>query len=452
MSGAAGAGPRRILTLGDSVGLIVGIIVGAGIFQVAPDVARGVPGAAALLGLWLAGGIVSLFGALGYAELAAAYPEAGGDYAYLTRAYGPRAGFLFGWLQLSVVRPGDIAVMAFAFATYAAPVAEGWLGRPIPQAGRLFAALAVALLTLVNIAGVRSGVRTQNALTLLKGAGLLAVTGLALAAPSPAAVAGVADPLPASVALILVLFTYGGWNEMAYVAAEVRDPGRNVLRALVLGTAAVTVLYLAANAAFLHARGGRAGLASATAVAAEAVAPVLPGAAAWVAALVCVSTLGAVNGLILAGARISYAVGADHAMFRPLGAWNGRTGTPVRALAVQGVLAVALVLVLGSFTGTLLYTAAPVYLFYLATSVAVGVLRRRDPGRPRPVRAWGYPFTTAVFCAVCAWLAWQAVAYRPAVAAVALGVLAAGIPLYAISRRRTVSDAGGSSPAGAARR
>lgn len=416
--------------------MIVGIIVGAGIFQVAPDVARGVPDAAWLLALWLAGGILSLFGALGYAELASAYPEAGGDYAYLTRAYGPPAGFLFGWLQLAVVRPGDIAVMAFAFATYAGALAKAWLGRPWPGDPRWLAAAIVAALTLVNIAGVRQGKWTQNILTLLKTAGLLAVTALALAAPRPLEVPAAAGPLPASLALIFVLFTYGGWNEMAYVAAEVRRPERNVLRALVLGTLAVTVLYLAANAAFLHALGGHAGLSAAKAVAVEAVAPVLPGAAAWVAALVCVSTLGAVNGLIFAGARISYAVGADHALLRPLGAWNGRTGTPARALAVQGALATVLVLALGSFTNTLLYTAAPVYLFYLATSIAVGVLRRRDPTRARPVRAWGYPVTTAVFCAVCAWLVYRAVVYKPAVAAAALGLLALGIPLYAISRRR----------------
>lgn len=428
-------GPRRDLTLGDSVGLIVGIIVGAGIFQVAPDVARGVPGAAALLALWLAGGLISLFGALGYAELAAAYPEAGGDYAYLTRAYGPQAGFLFGWLQLAVVRPGDIAVMAFAFATYARPVAEAWLGRPVPHGARLLAASAVAVLTLINLAGVRHGKWTQNVLTLLKAAGLLAVTGLAFAVPRPLAAAAAVDPIPASVALILVLFTYGGWNEMAYVAAEVKHPERNVLRALVLGTVAVTALYLAANAAFLHALGGHAGLAAGHAVAAEAIAPVLPGAQSWVAALVCVSTLGAVNGLIFTGARISYAVGADHALFRPLGAWSGRTGTPVRALAAQGALSMALALTLGSFTNTLLYTAAPVYLFYLATSIAVGVLRRRDPGRSRPVRAWGYPVTTAIFCAVCAWLVYRAAVYKPAVAVAALGILAAGVPLYAFSRR-----------------
>jgi amino acid transporter len=435
-SGAAGAGPRRQLTLADSIGLTVGIIIGAGIFQVAPDVARGVPNATALLALWLAGGVISLFGALGYAELASAYPEEGGDYAYLTRAYGPRAGFLFGWLQLAVVRPGDIAVMAFAFATYAAPVAEAWLGRPVPHLGRWLAAGAVAGLTIVNITGVRQGKWTQNALTVAKVAGLLAVTGLAFASPRPVVVAAVADPMPVSVALILVLFTYGGWNEMAYVAAEVKRPERNVLRALVLGTAVVTGLYVAANASFLRALGGHAGLAAGRAVAVEAVAPVLPGAEAWVAALVCVSTLGAVNGLIFAGARISCAVGADHALFRPLGAWNARTGTPARALAVQGVLAMALVMVLGSFTNTLIYTAAPVYLFYLATSIAVGVLRRRDPGRPRPARAWGYPVTTAVFCAVCAWLVVRAVAYKPAMAAAALGILASGVPLYAMSRRR----------------
>lgn len=427
-------GPRRELTLIDAVSLMVGIIIGAGIFQVAPDVARGTSGAAGFLALWLAGGVISLFGALGYAELASTYPESGGDYAYLSRAYGPWAGFLFGWIQLAIVRPGDIAVMAFAFATYAVPVANAWLGLETPVRPELWAAAAVMVLTVINIIGVRSGKHAQNALVALKIAGLMAVIALAFAAPRPLEAPAPMDPLPGSLALILVLFTYGGWTEMAYVAAELKNPGRNALRAMVFGTSLVTVLYLAANAGFLAAMGGHAGLQAATAVAVDSVAGTLPGAETWIAALICVSALGAVNGLIFTGSRISYAVGADHALFRRLGIWSETSGTPVRALAVQGAVAVALILVMGSFTRTLLYTAAPVYLFYLATSLSIGVLRRRDPARPRPARVWGFPLTTGVFCAVCAWLIYRAVIYRPIVALAALGILLLGLPLYALSR------------------
>ena len=417
--------PRRQLTLLDSACLIVGIIVGVGIYQVGPDVARGAAHPIGVLALWLAGGVLSLCGALGYAELAAAYPQAGGDYAYLTRAYGRWAGFLFGWIQLAIVRPGDIVVMAFAFATYAQAV---W--NPFPHSQQFYAALAVATLTLVNIVGVRHGKWTQNILVFAKVAGLGAIVVVAFLAPHRQETPSAAPLLPVSLALIFVLFTYGGWNEMAYVAAEIVNPARNVLRALVLGMALVTALYLLVNGAFLYAL-GLGGLAQSQSVAVDAVSGAFPrSAGVLVSILICVSALGAVNGLIFAGARISYAVGRDYRPFKRLGRWNATTGTPVAALVLQGVVALALVGVLGSFVNTLLYTAAPVYLFYLATTLAVIVLRRKDPATPRPYRMWGYPLTPLVFGATCLFLAYSAVRYKPWIALSALGLLLAGVPLF----------------------
>lgn len=433
------AGPQRQLTLLDSVCLIVGIIVGAGIYQVAPDVAKGTASGLGFMAVWLLGGALSLAGALGYAELATAYPQEGGDYAYLTRAYGPWTGFLFGWIQLAVVRPGDIAVMAFAFATYARTLYDPLGSNTFPTSQQLYAAGAVAVLTSINAIGVRQGKWTQNILVLAKVLGLIAIVGVALFTPG-GGTAPSANPdrsLPLSLALILVLFTFGGWNEMTYVAAEVVNPRRNIVRALVLGTTAVTALYLLVNGAFLYALGFPA-LAQSSAVAVDTVATVFPNrAGTLIGALVCLSALGAVNGLIFAGARISYAVGCDHRLFGFLGRWDPRSGTPVRALLFQGAIAIALVLVLGSFLNTLLYTAAPVYLFYLASSLAILVLRRKDPTLERPYRVWGYPATPIVFAACCAFLAVSAVAYKPWVALSALGILLLGLPLYALSRRQS---------------
>lgn len=427
------ATPERQLTLLDSTCLIVGIIVGVGIYQVAPDVAKGSGGGLGVMVIWLVGGVLSLCWALSYAELATTYPQAGGDYAYLTRAYGRWAGFLFGWIQLAIVRPGDIAVMAFAFATYARTLGEPLAPGSFPNSQQLYAWLAVAVLTAVNIAGVRQGKWTQNLLTIAKVVGLVAIVVVALAAPRSTPSPLTAEPLPLSLALILVLFTYGGWNEMAFVAAEVANPRRNILRALVLGTVAVTALYLLVNAAFLYAL-GHPGLAASGAVAVDAISTVFPSRArALISVLVCISALGAVNGLIFAGARISYAVGCDHRVFRPLGKWHWGTGTPVRALVVQGCLAMLLIGVLGSFLNTVLYTAAPVYLFYLASNVAVMVLRRKEPEVERPYRVWGYPATPLVFCAACAFLAYSAIVYKPWVALSALGILLVGGPLYWIS-------------------
>ncbi len=424
--------PPRALSWLDAAGLIVGVIIGAGIYQVSPDVARGAASVPRLLLLWALGGALSWCGAMVYAELATSFPRTGGDYVYLSRAYGPWAGFLFGWLQTVVIRPGDIAAMAFAFATYARVVCGGSHAEPVVSDSAL-AAGVIALLTLIHVAGVRFGTRTQNFLTAVKVLGLATLIVLASwvrGEPRD----GPMEPFPASVALILVLFTYGGWNEIAYVAGEIRDPSRNIVRALAAGLGSVTLLYLLANLAMVHALGGIVGLGTSRAPAAESLAGALPGADRWVAALIAVSALGAVHGLIFSGARIPAAVGRDHPWFRALGEWNPCTGSPVRALLVQGALAIALVLVLGSFVHTVLYTAAPVYLFYLATTLALPILRRQTSEAP-PVRMWGYPITWAAFTMACAWLAWSAVRYRPSTAAASLILALLGLPLWVVLRR-----------------
>ena len=437
--------PKRELSLLDSTCLIVGIIIGVGIYQMAPAIAKGTSGGWGFLGIWIVGGVLSLCGALGYAELASAYPREGGDYVYLTRAYGRWAGFLFGWVQLAVVRPGDIAVIAFAFATYGSALFD-----PLPHAAhgltlRLYATQAVVLLTGINIIGVRAGKWAQNLLTLVKALGLLAIVGVALLVPADRSAAAPAafEPLPWSLALIFVLFTFGGWNEMAYVAAEVKNPGRNIVRALVLGTAAVMVLYLLVSGAFLYTL-GHGGVATSEAVAADSIASVFPRAGGRIiSALICISALGAANGLVFTGARISYAVGAEHRAFRVLGQWHPSTGTPVRALLAQGAIAVTLILALGSFVDTILYTAAAVYTFYLATSLAVIVLRLREPGVWRPYRVTGFPIPTLVFSAVCAFLIYSAVEYKPWVAAGSCVILLLGLPIYWLTSRRAAVAAGG---------
>jgi amino acid transporter len=234
------AAPKQELSLFDSTCLIVGIIIGAGIYQMAPDIAKGAGSAWGVLGLWLVGAALSLCGALCYSELATTYPRQGGDYVYLGKAYGDWAGFLFGWAQMVVVRPGDIAVMAFAFATYARQIYSPFKSPELAQG--LYAAAATIVLTGINVMGVRQGKWTQNLLTTAKALGLLLIVGAAaFAKPTLDPVGRQGASLPLSLALIFVLFTYGGWNEMAYVAAEVKDSRRNITRALVLGIVAVAV-------------------------------------------------------------------------------------------------------------------------------------------------------------------------------------------------------------------
>ncbi len=425
------AAPEKKLSLFDSTCIIVGIIIGAGIYETVPIVAASVGSGAGVIGIWLAGGLLALSGALCYAELATAYPREGGDYVYLSRAYGRTAGYIFGWSQLVIIRPGDIALMAFVFARYAST-----LYAPSENIRLIYAVSAIILLTVINILGVREGKWTQNLLTVIKVLGLLAIVTAGMLAPGVSNAAGPSSLTMGGLelALILVLFTYGGWNEMAYVAAEIKLPERNIVRALVTGTVAVAALYVLVNITFLHTLGYTKTAAS-QAVAVDTVSAVFPDIAGRaVSILICISALGAVNGLIFTGARISYALGAEHAAFRGLGRWNGRFGTPVWALVVQGCLSLAIVLFAGSFIDTILYTAPVVWLFFLATGLSVFMLRKKEPGTLRAYKVTGYPATTIVFCTCSAYMFYSSVSYalrnKPAGLLVMSGVLLAGMLVY----------------------
>lgn len=431
--------PQRVLSLFDSTCIIVGIIIGAGIYQMAPDIARGAGSGQRMLLLWVLGGLLSFCGALSYAELATAYPEhSGGDYVYLTKAYGRMAGFLFGWAQLVIVRPGDIAVMAFAFATYGRRIWDPLASAPgVSQ--RVFAAAAVAALTAINIIGVRQGKWTQNVLTLVKAGGLVFVIVAAMALPEGVQRVEPVEALPWGLALIFVLFTYGGWNEMVYVAAEVKEPRKNIVPAMAAGMCVVTVLYLLINGAFLHALGFE-GLAASKAPASDTLARLLPvSGARLVSALVCISALGVVNGQIFTGARISYAMGSEHRLFGLLGRWTPRTGTPAAALVVQGLIAIGLIVLFGGYIDAILYTAAAVYAFYMATSLSVIVLRYKEPGVERAYKVPGYPLTPLVFAGVCAVLIYNSLSYAMAFKRTSLFVLGAallvGVGIYGLTER-----------------
>lgn len=402
--GQGAATPRCELTLFDSVCVIVGIIVGAGIYQSSPLIASCVPSAAALIGIWLLGGFLSLVGAACYAELASAYPQDGGDYVYLTRGLGRSVGFLFAWSQLWIVRPGCIGALAFVFAEHFKQLFSVKQG-----AGHtlLYAAGAIVALTAVNIFSVREGKWTQNILTSLKILGLVIICVAAFlpvaSLASATTIASEAAPKTnLYLALILVLFTYGGWNEMAYVAAEVRRPEKNLLRALFLGTAAVTLIYVLLNVAFVHAL-GFAGMQSSQVIAAEVVNRVAPG---WgskgIAALICVSALSAVNGMIFTGSRITYAMGREHPLLAKLGQWNARHGTPVWSLVTQAGVTLALVMGFGlkegAFGRMVQFTTPVAWLFFTLVGVSLFVLRIRDPFAPRPYRVTGYPLTPLLFC------------------------------------------------------
>jgi amino acid transporter len=439
-AGGAG-GPRPLLSVADTVAIVIGIVVGAGIFKTPSLVAAQAGSADLVILAWLLGGLVSLIGALCYAELASAFPHPGGEYHFLTRAYGRGCGFLFAWARMVIIQTGSIALLAYVFGDYAASVVP--LG---PQGPAIFAVLSVAALTALNLAGIRHSATAQDLLVCVTTAGLLAIIVAGLAqdgAPAPTPPAGdAATGFSAGgfgLAMVFILLTYGGWNEAAYVSAELRDVKRNMARALLISIGVITALYIAVNLAYLHAL-GVGGMARSPAVASDLMRAVLgSGGALFVSALVAVVALASINVTIITGARTNYALAQDFSLFGFLGRWNARTGTPTSALWLQGVIAAVLVLFAAAnrrqFETVVEYISPAFWSFMLLTGLSLFVLRRREPDAPRPFRVPLYPLTPALLCLSAAYLLYSSISYTQEGALVGLAVLLAGVPLLLIARR-----------------
>ncbi len=434
------ARPAPALGLGDAVAMIVGIVVGAGIFRAPSLVAANAASETAMLLAWSAGGVVALAGALCYAELASTYPNAGGEYHFLSRAYGGRLAFFLAWGRLAVIQTGSIALLAFVFGDYATRVVP--LGN---WSAAKYAALVVVVLTAVNVAGVRQGARTQTALTAIEVAGLgfVIAAGLVLAPAAPSPPAPPAGHTAIGLVMVFVLLTYGGWNEAAYLSAELKGD-RTIVRALVLSIAIITVLYLLANLAYARAL-GLAGMAGSEAVAADVVRRSLgEGAARGLSVLVAVSALTSANATIFTGARTNYALGQDVRSLSALARWDPRTGTPRVALVVQAAVALALLgfgtLARKGFETMVEYTAPVFWLFVFLVGVSLFVLRRRDPDTPRRFRVPLYPLTPALFCAAAAYLCYASLAYTGIGALVGVAVLASGALVLLAERRQPAAS------------
>ena len=432
--------PRPYLTTLDAVALIVGLVVGVGIFRAPQLVALNTGSIELFLGVWVVGGLVSVIGALCYAELTTAYPHAGGEYHFLRRAFGPGLAFLFAWSRSSVIQTGSIAILAYVFADYLAPVLG--LG---PGSSPILAVVAVVTLTGLNLAGLRHGKRTQIVLTIaeLVGLGAVIVAGLFLlegpAEAGPPVAAGAGGGLAGlGLAMVFVLLTYGGWNEAAYISAEVRDGPRAMTRTLLWGIGIITVLYLLANLAYVHALGLQ-GVSSSSVVAADLMLAALgPWGATLLSLAVAVSALGSANATIITGARSTYALGRDFGAFRLLGHWNDQGSTPANALFLQGVLALALVafgaVARSGFEAMVAYTA-PVFWFFLAlAALSVIILRQKEPGRVRPFRVPWYPLTPLIFFAAAIFMFYASVRYAGSGALIGVGVMLAGLPVLFLVR------------------
>ncbi len=436
------AAPRQTLSVTDACAMIVGLIVGAGIFGTPSIVAGAVGDSSMLYAVWIAGGIFSIIGALCYAELATAFPSAGGEYHFLQRAFGRSLAFLYGWARMTVIVAGSIAVFAYLFGDYLSRVIN--LGA---HSSAIWAALVVVVLTLVNYRGIREGKATQNLFTVLEVGGLvlIIVAGLFFAAPPAAAVPAVAGAdqpwyMGAGLgsAMIFVLFTYGGWNDAAYISAEVRDRERNMARALLIAISVVALLYVLVNFAYLKGLGYDQ-MARSNAVAADLLKAVWgPTGEKVIAIMIAIAALTSVNGSMIVGARSNYALGRDWPMLGYLGQWHEASGSPRNAMLVQGAIALALVgfgaIQNTGFKGLVEYSLPVFWGFFLLTGIALFVLRAKEPDAPRPFKVPFYPVVPAIFVLMCGYLLYSSLTYHQAHALVGLGVLAVGAVVLMVAK------------------
>jgi len=457
----------RGLSAWDGVLLVIGGVIGSAIFLVPKDVAEALPSPALFLGIWVAGGVLSLMGALVFSELGAMLPEAGGQYTYLREAFGDLAAFLYGWLMFVAGNAGGIATIAVATAVYLGKVVRplqastavfampgvDWQSGHFVQAvwtltrGDLIAIAVIVVLTWINVRGLRPAIILQNLTTWMKYAAIAAfvVFGFIVGRGSWANfnMSGVHGAFSgglhgflsaAGVAFIAVIWGYEGWVYVPWVAGEMREPERNVPRALVIGVLGVLLIYWTVNAVYLYAMPVTE-IAKQDAIG-QAAAQTLfsPLAAFWITAMIAVSCFSATSSNILAGARISYAMARDHLFFRRMGDVHPQHRTPAFALIAQGALACVFALS-GKYDQLFTYTAFGMVLSYVATVAALFYLRRKRPNAPRPYRCWGYPWMPALYMLLIAgWLA-NTVIERPREAVSCLLLSAIGLPGYLYWKR-----------------
>ena len=438
--------PLELLSVGDGIFLTVGMIIGALIFKAPSTVAGATSGPGPFLLAWLLGGAISLCGALVYAELASRHPHTGGEYVFLTEGMGRGVAFVFAWSRMTVIQTGAIAAVAFVFGDYASEI---WsLGA---HTSAIWAAVAVAVLTALNVAGTLPSKAMQKVMetVLVGGLVLFSIAAIVIGGPAraPAAAPG-SGAGSFGFAMIFVLLAYGGWNEAAYLAGEVRDARRSMTRILVWGVIAVTALYLLVNVGYLAVL-GHAGVRESKAVAAD-VMRVIAGekGAVLLALIVCISVLTTINAAIFTGARTSWALGRDFRVLRFLGNWREQGSTPANALLLQGGITLLLVgagaATPDGFNAMVAYTSPVFWTFMYLVATSLFVLRERGrekAGFHTPL----YPHIPFVFCMACLYMLYSSIDYvrNPEYGpkfgwAVGAGllVMAAGIPLYLASRRQ----------------
>ena len=462
--------PQLVRGLGtwDGALLTIGSIVGTGIFITTADMAKRLPHAGLILLVWLAGGLLTLAGALTYGELGAMFPRAGGLYHYVKEAYGPLWGFLYGWTAFLVIMSGGIAALGVAFGEYLGSFVPFFgtqhilLRVPVlPEThvlfawrevgpwtwtlsgGQVAAAIAILVLTAVNHLGLKEGAWTQNALTVIKIGSIVGFAALGLFVPAKVTpnLTGPVGTIPGGllaafgVAMIAALWTYDGWYGLTCSAGEVRDPGKSLPRGLILGTAAVTLLYLLLNLVYVRAL-DIPGMAATPRIAETAAAVLFgPGAARLISAAVLISTFGCLSSTILYSSRIYLPMAEDGLFFRSLARVDPHYRTPVACLWAQTAWSLVLTFS-GSYSQLYTYAVFAGIVFHAMIATAVFILRRTRPDAPRPYRTWGYPVVPALFILACLLLIGNTLQESPLESLLGLGLVALGLPAYWWFRKR----------------
>ncbi len=444
---------KQTLGLFDVVAIVIGIVIGSGIFKLPGMVANSSSSGTVFMLAWLAGGVMSIIGALCYAELASTYPNAGGDYYFINRAYGDFMSFLFAWARMAVIQTGSIAFLGFFIGDYLTGVYP--IGAYSPS---IYALATVIILTAVNIFGIRQGKWAQNLFTATIVAGLLIVVGIGVGGtPVEGAAAQAHTPsMGIGMAMVFVLLAYGGWNESAYVSAEIRDPEKNIVKSLVIGLSAVTVIYLLVNWSYLHILGLK-GMADSRNVAQDLVKNTLgEGFVPIITFLVVFAVLSTMNATIISGARSNYALGRDFKVLGFMGKWNPKSGTPVLALVVQGLFSIALIL-LGNkidlntgFETMVAYTTPVFWFFFFLTGISLFILRNWDKDIKRPFSVPLYPITPMIFVGIGLYMlnnGFDYIRLLPRIgmysgvgAVIGVAVLLLGVPLYLVNRMMEKKD------------
>tara|TARA_B100000945_G_scaffold321099_1_gene333819 strand:+ start:1878 stop:3284 length:1407 start_codon:yes stop_codon:yes gene_type:complete len=400
---------KRSLSAMDAAGIIVGIIIGAGIYSTTPKIAMETADAYWLVGVWVLGGSLALIGALCYVELATSITEDGGEYAYLRCGFNDSVATVYAWIEFWIIRPGSTGPMAILFGEYAHRVLP--LSENKTFSGVVYAVIATVVMLAVNLRGLKAGKGTQNALTGVKVIALLLLILVSFGVVFSGGVVVPSPPIPADsvsqstdgflLAMVLVMFTYGGWNDVSFVASEVKEPEKNILRGLLIGIFTVVVIYILINIAMLLTL-GQQGLAASDTPATDMLRLTAgENAEKLMAILICISALGAVNAMLFTSARIYHALGQQVSVFRWLGQWNDRLNVPARSLFVQTIVVLMMVIGFGSqedgFELLVLFVSPFMWIFLALIGVSVFLVRHKGLGDKQSYRTPFYPALPLVF-------------------------------------------------------